>query len=97
MEFLGELHDADIGTEPEVTEAHRKSLRYRRAARAIILREGKIALLHAKEHGCHKLPGGGMEAGRAQSRSGRWLQQTVTRGWSLRANEGPCSLRWGRA
>ncbi|MDP3997265.1 MAG: NUDIX domain-containing protein [bacterium] len=40
------------------------SFHIRKAARAVLFdSEGKVALLHVKKHGYHKLPGGGIEKG----------------------------------
>lgn len=36
---------------------------HRDAARAVILRDGKLAMVHSQEDGYYKFPGGGVEAG----------------------------------
>jgi 8-oxo-dGTP diphosphatase len=40
-----------------------QGLFFRRAARAVIIYKGKVALLHVSREGYYKLPGGGIEAG----------------------------------
>src|SRR3989338_4297707 len=47
-----------------VTPDEVKNYRLRQAARAVVFAaDGNIALLHVKENGYHKLPGGGIETG----------------------------------
>ncbi len=50
------ITDADFGLDHKA-----KSYRTRTAARAILQKEGKIALLYVAKYDYHKLPGGGIE------------------------------------
>jgi 8-oxo-dGTP diphosphatase len=57
MELLAEIRDEDLGFEErEVSES-----KTRKAARCILKREDKIALLHVQKFSYYKLPGGGLE------------------------------------
>lgn len=56
MRLLFENHAGDVDLESEPT-------RLRRAARGIILNDGKIALVHSKTLDFYKFPGGGVEDG----------------------------------
>lgn len=58
MELLEEIHNTDIGLPNKLCD-----YRERRAVRAVITHEGKIALQHVGKHGYYKLPGGGVDAG----------------------------------
>ncbi|HIG96805.1 MAG TPA: NUDIX domain-containing protein [Candidatus Aenigmarchaeota archaeon] len=58
MKLLLELRDKDIGA------ISKKSIMKERAAsRAILMNNGKIALMNVTKHSYHKLPGGGIEKG----------------------------------
>lgn len=57
MKLLAELKDVDVGWEPKESKMTKKRL----AARAVLLKNNKIALLNVTKHGYHKLPGGGIE------------------------------------
>ena len=58
MKLLLELRDKDIGA------ISKKSIMKERAAsRAILMNNGKIALMNVTKHSYHKLPGGGVEKG----------------------------------
>ena len=37
----------------------------RNSARAIIIRDGRLAMVHSRKYDCYKFPGGGIEAGEA--------------------------------
>jgi 8-oxo-dGTP diphosphatase len=56
MKLLLELRDEGVGLIPEKTK-----MKQRIAARAVLLKGSKIALLHVAKHNYHKLPGGGTE------------------------------------
>lgn len=58
MRLLLELRDEDIG---EKTKPGK--LAVREAARAIAMKDGKMAFIHVSKHRYHKLPGGGVERG----------------------------------
>ena len=58
MKLLLELKDEDIGM-----RSKKVKMRKRSAARAILFKNNKIALLHVTKDGYHKLPGGGVEKG----------------------------------
>lgn len=58
MKLLLTLKDEDIG---EKTRPGK--LKNREAARAIAMKDGKIAFIHVSRSGYHKLPGGGVEHG----------------------------------
>ena len=58
MKLLLELREEDI----ELISKHPCSKR-RDAARAVLLKGNKIALIYVSRHGYHKLPGGGIEKG----------------------------------
>jgi 8-oxo-dGTP pyrophosphatase MutT (NUDIX family)/GNAT superfamily N-acetyltransferase len=60
--LISELDDAAVqgGASPAAEPA---AWKLRRAARAVLLHEGGIALLHVAKEGYWKLPGGGVEAG----------------------------------
>ena len=63
MKLLAEIDDYSLGlrTEPDNLKGEYSE---RHAARAIIFNPNEeIALLHARNAGYHKLPGGGMEEG----------------------------------
>ncbi len=50
--------------DPNAPVVSSENFRQRHAARAVVLREdGKVALLHVRNKGYHKLPGGGVEEG----------------------------------
>ena len=57
MKLISELKDEDVGWKSKKAE-----MTQRLAARAILLKNNKIALLHVTKHGYHKLPGGGVES-----------------------------------
>ncbi len=57
MKLLLELRDENIGLKPKKLN----NLTKRDAARAILLKGKKIALLHVTKQNYHKLPGGGLE------------------------------------
>lgn len=56
-----EIKDSDLGIQQDLNVA----IDYvsRKAARGIVLKEGKIALMHVSKLGFYKLPGGGVENG----------------------------------
>lgn len=56
MKLLCELRDEDVGW-----KSRKVKLKKRIAARAVLLKKNKIALLNVSKHGYHKLPGGGLE------------------------------------
>jgi len=58
MKLILELKDEDVGMHSDKVK-----MKKRTAARAILLKNNKIALLHVTKDGYHKLPGGGMEKG----------------------------------
>lgn len=61
MRILAELHDHDA---PSMPPAGANGYATRHAARAILLNDRhEVALLHVRNGGYHKLPGGGVEAG----------------------------------
>lgn len=59
MKLLATLKAQDV--EPNAPHFEYASFKPRTAARAIILDEGKVALIHVKGHGYYMLPGGGVE------------------------------------
>ena len=59
MELIKEIHDEDLGIKPIVKGDIR--YRLRRAARALIFKGDKIAVLNVKALFLHQLPGGGVE------------------------------------
>jgi 8-oxo-dGTP diphosphatase len=62
LPVLAEITEASLGM-PERTEKMEGPYRKRRAVRALMFNaEGKIAVLHARNDGYHKLPGGGVES-----------------------------------
>jgi len=64
MKLLLELRDKDIGA------ISKKSIMKERAAsRAILMNNGKIALMNVTKHSYHKLPGGGIEKGEDKKRA----------------------------
>ena len=58
MKLLLELKDEDIGLRSKKVKMKKCS-----AARAILFKNNKIALLHVTKYDYHKLPGGGVEKG----------------------------------
>ncbi len=61
MELLKKITDLDLGISRKGPAP--KEYRIRRAARAVILDNGKIALVNASKCGIHKIPGGGIKEG----------------------------------
>jgi 8-oxo-dGTP diphosphatase len=60
MEKITTLTDQDVGLR---TKKEFVQKRERHAARAIVFKAGKVALLHARRDRYYKLPGGGVEDG----------------------------------
>ncbi|MFA4819511.1 MAG: NUDIX domain-containing protein [Candidatus Aenigmatarchaeota archaeon] len=58
MKLLLELRDEDIGA-----VSKKSIMKERSASRAILMNNGKIALMNVTKHNYHKLPGGGIEKG----------------------------------
>lgn len=58
MQFLGEITDSGLGLPSKKTD-----YRLRRAARAVIVRGDKVALIHVVKDGYYKIPGGGVDEG----------------------------------
>jgi len=58
MKLLLELQDEDVGM-----KSKKVKMKKRLAARAIIFKDNKIALMHVTRDHYHKLPGGGAERG----------------------------------
>ena len=58
MKLLLELRDKDIGA-----ISKKSIMKERSASRAILMNNGKMALMNVTKHGYHKLPGGGVEKG----------------------------------
>lgn len=56
MKLILELKDEDIGM-----KSKRVKMKKRLAARAVLFKGNKIALLHVTKYKYHKLPGGGVE------------------------------------
>jgi ADP-ribose pyrophosphatase YjhB (NUDIX family) len=59
MELIKEIYDRELGIQSKVGDDVR--YRLRKAARALIFRGNKIAILNARSLSLHKLPGGGVE------------------------------------
>ena len=59
MTTLLELRDEDVGLKSRKVAAWKE----RRAARCVLKRGDKIALLHVQKRSYHKLPGGGIDTG----------------------------------
>lgn len=55
MRLLFELDKKDYG---DCTHTFRRD-----SARSILIRDGKLAMIHSQTHDCYKFPGGGIEAG----------------------------------
>ena len=58
MELIKEIYEKDLGISSG--DAGDISYKIRKAARALLFRKGKIAVLHAVNIAVHKLPGGGV-------------------------------------
>ncbi|NOQ38179.1 NUDIX domain-containing protein [archaeon] len=61
MEWIREIDSTDFGKERKTDPD--KKYRLRKASRAIVINNSKIALLFVSKHNYHKLPGGGVESG----------------------------------
>lgn len=61
MELITELSEQDIS--PGFVPDPHATFHFRKAARAVVLHKGKLALLYVAKHTYHKLPGGGVEPG----------------------------------
>jgi 8-oxo-dGTP diphosphatase len=61
MKLLLEIMDEDVGEKSSKKEIAILRVSERTAARAILLKGNKIALLNVTKEGYHKLPGGGAE------------------------------------
>ena len=59
MKPIIEIRDEDVGLQSQVVA----TWRCRKAARCVLKRGDKIALLHVQKYGYHKLPGGGIDEG----------------------------------
>ncbi len=57
MKTLLQIRDADVALKSKEVSVWKE----RKAARCILQREDKIALLHVQKYSYHKLPGGGIE------------------------------------
>ena len=57
MKLLAELHDKDVG----IKLKKQKETMKRMAARAVLMKGNKVALLYVSKDKYHKLPGGGVE------------------------------------
>lgn len=55
MRLLFELDKKDYG---DCAHTFRRN-----SARSILIRDGKLAMIHSQTHACYKFPGGGIEAG----------------------------------
>lgn len=58
MELIAEITNDDVGHTPRPS-----TYRVRKAARAVLHDDDRVALLHVRKRGYHKLPGGGLEQG----------------------------------
>lgn len=61
MEWIREIDSTDFGEERKTDPDKKYTLR--KASRAIVFNNSKIALLFVSKHNYHKLPGGGVEPG----------------------------------
>ncbi|MCK4928015.1 MAG: NUDIX domain-containing protein, partial [Candidatus Aenigmarchaeota archaeon] len=61
MEWIREIDSTDFGKERKTDSDKKYTLR--KAPRAIVINNSKIALLFVSKHNYHKLPGGGVEPG----------------------------------
>ena len=61
MEWIREIDSTDFGKERKTDSDKKYTLR--KASRAIVINNSKIALLFVSKHNYHKLPGGGVESG----------------------------------
>lgn len=62
LKLLRTISSQDLSPGIDMTDVDITTFDTRRAARAVLLDEaGQVYLLHAAEHGYHKLPGGGIE------------------------------------
>src|SRR3989344_2508708 len=59
--LIREISDTDFDSKYKMGDLSKYSLR--RAARGILMNNGKIALLNVTKQNYHKLPGGGIEKG----------------------------------
>jgi len=64
MEWIREINSTDFGEERKTDPDKKYTLR--KASRAIVINNSKIALLFVPKHNYHKLPGGGIEPGEDQ-------------------------------
>lgn len=63
MELIAEIYDSDINKNVKKDTYMNIDYKIRKAGRAILVKDGKIAMLYVSNKKYHKLPGGGVEEG----------------------------------
>jgi ADP-ribose pyrophosphatase YjhB (NUDIX family) len=84
MELITEIYEHAV--HPELVRKEDVLYKIRKAARALLFRGDKLAMLFVSKHNYHKLPGGGIDAGETihEALTRELLEET---GWNSRVTD----------